>query len=118
MKGLEVCARFENLNCSNEIVTSDCHFKEFIIKAIEEVCLTPLNYSGYNFLEGGLGFSSCVILAESHVAIHTWPEFNSLTLNIFVCNYNTDNTEKCINLFNKFVELYKPGFIRKEHIPL
>jgi S-adenosylmethionine decarboxylase len=32
-----------------------------------------------------------VVLAESHVAVHTWPELDAVTLDIYVCNYSQDN---------------------------
>ena len=34
--------------------------------------------------EGG-GVSGAIILAESHMSIHTWPENNFVALDIFVC---------------------------------
>lgn len=37
--------------------------------------LTPLNYSFHEFEPQGL--SATLILAESHIAIHTWPEHGS-----------------------------------------
>ena len=38
------------------------------------------------------GVTGAVILAESHLAIHTWPEMGSVTLDVYVCNFTTDNT--------------------------
>ena len=40
-----------------------------------------------------------MILAESHLAIHTWPEMGSVTVDVYVCNYTTDNTAKAQSLF-------------------
>ncbi|MDR2411800.1 MAG: S-adenosylmethionine decarboxylase [Candidatus Peribacteria bacterium] len=31
-------------------------------------------------------------LTESHISIHTWPESKFLTLDVYVCNYNDDNS--------------------------
>ena len=36
------------------------------------------------------GLSVVVILAESHLALHTWPEHNSASADIFVCNPAAD----------------------------
>ena len=35
-----------------------------------------------------------MILAESHLAIHTWPEMGSVTVDVYVCNFTTDNTRE------------------------
>lgn len=40
------------------------------------------------------GVTGVLLLAESHVAIHTWPERNAVTLDVYVCNFNSDNSEK------------------------
>ena len=34
--------------------------------------------------EGG-GFTSMILLAESHISIHTWPERNFAAIDIFMC---------------------------------
>lgn len=39
-----------------------------------------------------LGFSYVVVLLESHVAVHTWPEYGAAQVTIHVCNYSRDNT--------------------------
>jgi len=31
------------------------------------------------------------VLAESHLAIHTWPELDAVTLDLYVCNFSQDN---------------------------
>ena len=46
-----------------------------------------------------------MVLAESHLAIHTWPERQGLTLDVYVCNYSADNSAKARRLFDQLVEL-------------
>jgi S-adenosylmethionine decarboxylase len=40
----------------------------------------------------GGGVTGVVLLAESHLAVHTWPESGVVTLDVFVCNRGSDNT--------------------------
>lgn len=44
---------------------------------------TPLKTSIHKF--PGQGITGIVILAESHIAVHTWPECNYLAVDIFTC---------------------------------
>ena len=37
------------------------------------------------------GATGAVVLAESHLAVHTWPELDAATLDIYVCNFSQDN---------------------------
>ena len=41
------------------------------------------------FDEGGL--TLVWVLAESHLVLHVWPELQSATLDLHVCNYSTSN---------------------------
>src|SRR6476659_8742600 len=50
------------------------------------------------------GVTGTVLLAESHLAIHTWPESRSATVDVFVCNYASDNTAKATRLFDMLRE--------------
>ena len=38
------------------------------------------------------GITGVVLLAESHLAVHTWPELGAVTLDVYVCNFGADNT--------------------------
>jgi S-adenosylmethionine decarboxylase len=40
---------------------------------------------GHHFVEKGAGFTGMVLLAESHAAVHTYPEREYLALDIFAC---------------------------------
>ena len=57
------------------------------------------------------GATGTLVLAESHIAIHTWPESGMVTLDIFVCNYsgdNGDNGDKAEQLYAELKSLFAP----------
>ena len=45
---------------------------------------TLLNIHLHEFSENG-GVSGVAILAESHISIHTWPEWNYAAVDAFMC---------------------------------
>ena len=53
------------------------------------------------------GVSGVVVIAESHLAIHTWPEYNYAAVDFCTCNKNC-NTDIAI-------EYLKNGFKSKSH---
>jgi S-adenosylmethionine decarboxylase proenzyme len=54
------------------------------------------------------GVTGTVLLAESHLAIHTWPEHGFVTIDVYVCNYTTDNTAKAQRLFRSMQDALMP----------
>jgi|JI10StandDraft_1071094.scaffolds.fasta_scaffold216266_2 S-adenosylmethionine decarboxylase len=60
------------------------------------------------------GFTAAICLKESHICIHTWPEFGLLTLDVYVCNYQQNNTEKVKQIANQNI-LYFNAFVEQKH---
>lgn len=40
------------------------------------------------------GVTATVLLAESHLCVHTWPEQRGATLDVYVCNLGADHSAK------------------------
>jgi S-adenosylmethionine decarboxylase len=60
---------------------------EYIDAALREAALTAratILHSHFHHFTGG-GVSGVVVLAESHISIHTWPERNFAAVDIFMC---------------------------------
>ena len=55
------------------------------------------------------GVTGTVLLAESHLAIHTWPEEGFVTVDVYVCNYLADNTQKALNLYAALKGHFNPA---------
>lgn len=59
-----------------------------------------------------VGVTGILLLPESHISVHTWPEHESLAIDIFSCG-NKNKVEKASKLFlNKF----KPKTFEKKVI--
>ena len=53
------------------------------------------------------------MLAESHVAIHTWPELNAVTLDVYVCNLGADNSARAETLLAALVAAFAPESVER-----
>lgn len=62
------------------------------------------------------GVTGMLLLAESHLAVHTWPERGGVTLDVFVCNFTVDNTQKAKQLMDSLVCLFQPLKARQQGI--
>ena len=47
-------------------------------------------------------------MAESHLAVHTWPEIAAVTLDVYVCNLGSDNSAKAHALLAALVDAFEP----------
>ena len=62
------------------------------------------------------GVTGTVVLAESHLAVHTWPEIASVTLDIYVCNFSGDNSHRAHALFDEVISFFVPGRLEKKEV--
>jgi len=59
--------------------------------------------------EAPAGITGVVLLAESHVAVHTWPELDAATVDVYVCNLGQDNSARAEALLDALLEAFAPA---------
>lgn len=80
----------------------------FIRALVQEHGLTQMGQVYCPFGTPG-AWTAAVVLAESHICIHTWPEYNMVTLDVFVCNVSQDNSEVAHRFHDDLVKsLFRP----------
>lgn len=105
-KGIHILSNLFGCKNSALLVDKD-KLKKLLVGSVEKNHLHILDSSFYKFDEGGI--TAFLLLSESHVSIHTWPERNSyLTLDIFVCNFNKDNTKNAKKIYRELLKAFKP----------
>ncbi|MFY7854880.1 MAG: S-adenosylmethionine decarboxylase family protein [Rubrivivax sp.] len=55
------------------------------------------------------GVTGVVLLAESHLAVHTWPELRSVTLDVYVCNRSADHSTRARTLLKRLIDAFEPA---------
>ena len=70
-------------NCDKEMLNDLDSIKGTMLTAANEAGATVLGESFHRFNPHGI--SGVVILAESHLFIHTWPEYGYAAADIFTC---------------------------------
>jgi S-adenosylmethionine decarboxylase len=81
------------------------------VQAIEAVGLQPVDRLFHTFPAtpaGAGGVTATVLLAESHVCLHTWPEQKGVTLDVYVCNFGDDHSAKARGLMFALVNRFQP----------
>ena len=114
MNGLHLIGDLNGCRCAPDILLDGDRFREQCLQMVRDAGLTIMD-STFRQFEGS-GFTGTVVLAESHLAIHTWPERQGLTLDIYVCNYSGDNSEKARSLFRALIDHFQPTEVASHEI--
>jgi S-adenosylmethionine decarboxylase proenzyme len=87
------------LKTCNEEVLDDVDFlKDCLNEAAIQSGATVVGESFYHFSPSGV--SGVVNIAESHIAIHTWPEYQYAAVDVFTCGCSVD-PEKAARLITE-----------------
>lgn len=106
LPGLHLMADLYECTCADDLMLDANVLRE---KCLEFVQRSGLNSVGdyFHSFPGG-GVTGAVVLSESHMSVHTWPEHRYVTLDVYVCNYSENNREKARRLFDWLVETFGP----------
>jgi S-adenosylmethionine decarboxylase len=66
-----------------EILKDLARVKDTLVAAAKEAKATIVDISFHEF--NPFGISGVVVIAESHLTIHTWPEYSYAAVDIFTC---------------------------------
>jgi len=114
MNGLHLIGDLTGCRCDPQWLTD--------AKRFEEKCVALVNASGLTVMDArflqfdGAGYTGTIVLAESHLAVHTWPERHGLTLDVYVCNYSADNSAKARALFESIIAHFEPGDVARQEV--
>ena len=114
MNGLHLIGDLTGCRCDPQWLTD--------AKRFEEKCVALVNASGLTVMDArflpfdGSGYTGTIVLAESHLAVHTWPERLGLTLDVYVCNYSADNSAKARALFESIIAHFEPGDVARQEV--
>jgi S-adenosylmethionine decarboxylase len=64
--------------------------------------------------EGPGGVTATVLLAESHLCVHTWPEQRGATLDVYVCNLGADHSAKARTLLAALLALFDAEAVQQQ----
>ncbi|MBS7350182.1 MAG: polyamine aminopropyltransferase [Comamonas sp.] len=111
MQGLHLTADLYQCTCDQALM--------ICADTIAQVCREQTHASGLTLVEDKWvkfpewqgqpgGVTGAVLLAESHLAIHTWPETGNVTIDVYVCNFSDDNSAKAQALMDGVIAAYAP----------
>ncbi|MBK1830032.1 adenosylmethionine decarboxylase [Verrucomicrobiaceae bacterium R5-34] len=93
----------ECADCAPALLTELPLLKQTLEQAARQAGATVVETVLHQFNPHGL--SGVVVIAESHIAIHTWPEHGYAALDVFTCGL----PEIAENITTQLLDAFKPG---------
>ena len=118
MHGLHLIADLHD--CRGEIALDDADaLRTLCLHAIAGAGLRAVGSVFHPFVDAGgkaQGVTGVVLLVESHLAVHTWPELRSVTADVYVCNVGADNTSRAEAVMAEVVAAFGPREPRVQRV--
>lgn len=111
MQGLHLTADLSRCHCDAVWLTDAARLLAWCVQTVRAAELRAVNQLAHTFPAGAHGpggVTATVLLAESHLCVHTWPEQAAVTVDVYVCNFGADHSRKAHQLMDALVALFAP----------
>ena len=88
MKVKHLDAKLVNCRIKEDLLSDEYFVKEVLDDIVKKLKMTFIDKVSHKFNPRGL--SVLYLIAESHIAIHTWPELKLVDLEIVTCKDESD----------------------------
>ncbi|NDY93854.1 adenosylmethionine decarboxylase [Ideonella livida] len=123
MQGLHLTADLSGCPAGAPVMTDAHALEQLCLRAVREAGLTPVGQLFHAFAQtaapptaGPGGVTGLVLLSESHLAVHTWPERGEVTLDVYVCNLGRDNGPQAQALLARLLQAFGPSAVRQQQL--
>jgi S-adenosylmethionine decarboxylase len=119
MRGLHLTADLRGCAAARPAMTETTTLRTLCLEAIERAGLSAVGELFHRFVPAPgakgapSGITGVVLLAESHLAVHTWPELEAATLDVYVCNLGADNSASAETLMSSLIAAFAPARIER-----
>lgn len=90
----------EAFGCDAGVINDRDRVEEIMVQAALEAGAEVREVAFHRFSPQGV--SGVVVISESHLAIHTWPEIGYAAIDVFTCGEKVDPWQACNYLIKQF----------------
>lgn len=94
--------------CPSDLLQFSSQGEEILKKTIEKSALSCVMLMSHQFAP--VGYTAAALLTESHITLHTWPEFSAVQIDIFTCGSH----DKARLAFSELQNIFSPTRIAEK----
>ncbi len=116
MQGLHLTADLHRCRCDSRWLLDAELLGRACVDVVAAAGLQAVGQLFHTFPDTGHGpggVTATVLLAESHLCVHTWPEQRAVTLDVYVCNFGADHSDKALGLLDALLALFEPSHVEQ-----
>ena len=127
MHGLHLTADLQGCRSDRPVMTEPAVLRDACLAAVRSAGLHAVGELFHRFepaagnataiaASGPTGVTGVVLLAESHLAVHTWPELGQVTLDVYVCNRDVDNSGRAEHVFATLLAAFDAAAVERHRL--
>ena len=120
MDGLHLTADLHGCRCEAAWLTDAARLVAWCRQAVREAGLQPVADLAHTFPAGADGsaggITATILLAESHLCLHTWPELGGVTADVYVCNFGADHSANARALMDAVLRHFQPQAVDQRRL--
>ena len=105
--------RMEKCRYAPVFLSNSKKIKPLVEAMIRKAGLTVVGYSTHQF---DRGYTSVWLFKQSHLSLHSWPEYNFVTLSLEVCSFKNDDPSKIHKLHTAVLGFFKPERVHPKRL--
>jgi S-adenosylmethionine decarboxylase proenzyme len=120
MNGLHLSAEFHDCRGEPAVLSDARRLQAVSTQAVLDAGLQAVGavfhaFAAHSTGQAG-GVTGVVLLAESHLALHTWPELAAVTLDVYVCNRSGDHSDQARQVMAAMQALFRPARVEQREV--
>ncbi|MCY7314900.1 MAG: adenosylmethionine decarboxylase [Rubrivivax sp.] len=115
MQGLHLISDLRGVVPTLAVMLDTDALRQLLLLAVRDAGLHAVGEAFHRFPAPG-GVTGVVLLAEWHVAVHTWPELGAVTVDVYVCNAQADNHSAAVALQAALEAAFAPCSAERQRV--
>ena len=119
MQGLHLTADLYQCRCDEAWLTDAQRLGDWCLRAVEDAGLRPMDHlfrAGGGTADEAGGITGLLLLPESHLCLHTWPQQRTVAADVYLFSQAGENGALARALMDKLLDRFEPEWTEQRSL--